>query len=176
VSLPLKVERAFARYLTSVAPFLIGKGGSYVLTDTGLRIKLTSGDQFDFPVLPGQSICEVSAPAIVAACLSATQDITSMYTLNHRCSVEVTLFFPADADPGGLGTPQELLDCFEFAAKGLVENLYCDDLDTLLKQYEPDLTILHCTGPRTQRSGWIQEQRTRVFVVAFDVIATPAVL
>jgi len=174
VSLPLKLERAVARYLTGVAPYLIGGNGTYLITDNGLRVTLTSGVQFDFPIFTGQSTCEVSAPCIVAACPLCTQDNTTQCTLNHRCSVEVILYVPADADPGGLGTPQELLGFFEYAASQLVQALYRDDLATQLKLNEPNFTALFTSGPRSQLSGFVD--RTRQFSVTFDVIATPAVL
>ena len=96
----LQLEAHAQKYLLGQAPFLIAASGSYLLTDLGLRIKLSSGFEFDMPVLTGQGACEFSGPALIAYAPECSQ---LSCTLNHEALLEVELRWPADAE-SGLGT------------------------------------------------------------------------
>jgi hypothetical protein len=171
MSLAIKAERALARYLLGVAPFLIAAPGEFVLTDEGARIRLSSGFEFNFAVLTGQGACEVSGPCLIALCAEAIQDNTQQFTLNHLCQLEARLKFPVDAE-SNLGTAAELLSCWEYAASQLVLALYRDDLAERLTANEPDFTCLYLPGPRAQTSGFEAEDRLRVFSVLLPAVCT----
>jgi hypothetical protein len=188
MSILLKAERSVATYMLPLAPYLVAvpggqpppngsttTGGTYVKTNSGLRIKLRGGFEFNFPVLTGQSACEVTGPGIVVYAAEGTQDNVTRCTMDHTCTVTVELSFPADGK-NSLGDREELLACFEYAAGQLVNALYVEDLADLLTQAEPDFTCLHVFGPRTQQSGFNEEGRLRTYRVVLQMMCTPGLI
>jgi len=127
----MQLEQHAQAHLLGVAPFLIGSSGSYILTEQGARIRLSSGYEFNFPVLTGQGPCEVIGPCLVAYANEATQQ--EGFTLNHNATLAIELRWPADAE-SNLGTREELLACFQYAAGQLQIALYRHDLAKLLTE------------------------------------------
>jgi hypothetical protein len=156
----LQLEQHAQRWLLGVAPFLIAETGSYILTDKGLKIKLASGYQFNLPVLTGQGACEVSGPCLVAVGVEAVQ---IGCTLNHDATLGVELRWPADAKLG-IGTREELLACFIYAAGQLQTALYRTDLSDLLTESitgDAFTCFRVAQGGRVQTSAW--DKRNRIY-------------
>jgi hypothetical protein len=189
MSILLQAERSVATYMMPLAPYMVAvpsaqppgpdgptvTGGTYLKTNAGLRIKLRSGFEFNFPVLTGQSACEVTGPGIVVYAAEGTQDNITRCTLDHTCTITVELSFPADGK-SSLGDREELLACFEYAAGQLVKALYVEDLADLLTQAEADFTCLHVFGPRMQQSGFNEEGRLRTYRVVLQAMCTPGLI
>ena len=161
----LQLESHLQRYLLGQAPYLVAGDGSYILGDTGLRIKLSSGFEFDLPVLTGQGACEVVGPCLIAFGSEATQTDC----LNHDAVAEVELRWPADAE-SGLGTREELLSCFFYAAGQLQKALYRTDLAERITETIPEdsFTCYDVLPTRTQGSDF--RSRLRVYKVKLHCI------
>src|SRR5262245_21452473 len=102
-SLCAKVERAmwsalrarFAQYAEDSATLLAESGGTLVVTDTGLYIRVTDGTTVDIPVHVGQRADEENAEADIAiVCESADEDWTG--SGNYTTEANIFVRYPAD--------------------------------------------------------------------------------
>jgi hypothetical protein len=151
-------ERAIAQYLRSQAAYLIAAVGTYILTEEGLHITLSSGFEFDLLILRGQDNLEIEEAAVIAYCSDCQQPVSMLRTLNHVCEVRVSLRFPADDNEA----QPDVLAALEHASGQLVKALYRSELKDRLSSQETGFSVLH-VGPWRQQSGWTGRQRTYAF-------------
>jgi len=136
-----------ATWLRGQSGNLITGHGTFVQTEKGIRIKLSSGAEFPFTVTTGQDDVEVAAPGVVVSATEAEQ--SELLSLNFLVSIDVILRFPADE---GVTENTGLIEAFRHAATQLSSVLYRDDLEARLSESEEGFTALHRPEPWRERS------------------------
>jgi hypothetical protein len=162
----MQTERAFAQYLIGTGSQLITGSGIYVVENNCLRIRLTSGASYPFTVSRGQDDIERNAPGVVVYCASGTK--IENWTTTMSVDVEVTLYFPADADE----KTSVNLQAFELSADMLGQSLMRTDLLDLINMDQPAFTVQWGRGPWSEESGWT-EPRLRTYKYRREFIVSP---
>lgn len=144
MSLCIKVEHAFAKYLLTQARFLVTEKGEWIIEENALRIRTAAGFDLTEPVTPSvNDVKPLPAPRIVAECAQMVEMAGLIGSLNFLATVVVSVVYPSS---DSYGIP-DAIGSFELAAHEVAKALYDPDLPRLLMANEPDLTVFSPDAP-----------------------------